>query len=161
LWTTTEAWQQGGENLYRHNDAKYFLPSEDEWYKAAYYDPNHGGPGIGGYWNYATGSDNFPAGVAGGTGTGTAVYGGQAGPADITNAGGLSPYGTMAQNGNAWEWCESAFTAPNDSAVESRVLRGGYWYYEPLSLLQSSDRSFFLPGDVFGTIGFRVAAVPE
>jgi len=163
LWTPAEAWQQGGENLYRHKDAKYFLPSEDEWYKAAYYDPNKGGAGVGGYWDYATGSDSAPTAVASGTGAGTAVYGQTfgTGPADITNAGGLSPYGTMAQNGNAFEWCESASTAPNDSAVESRVLRGGYWYYEPLSLLQSSDRSFFLPGDVFGTIGFRVAAVPE
>ena len=57
LWTPAEAWQQGGENLYRHKDAKYFLPSEDEWYKAAYYDPNKGGAGVGGYWDYATGSD--------------------------------------------------------------------------------------------------------
>ena len=74
LWTTTEAWQQGGENLYRHKDAKYFLPSEDEWYKAAYYDPNKGGAGVGGYWDYATGSDSAPTAVASGTGAGTAVY---------------------------------------------------------------------------------------
>ena len=32
------------------------------------------------------------------------------GPADITNAGGLSPYGTMGQGGNVWEWMESAGT---------------------------------------------------
>jgi len=40
LWTTEEAWQLGGENLSRHKDTHYFLPSMDEWYKAAYYDPS-------------------------------------------------------------------------------------------------------------------------
>ena len=37
LWGTDEAWQMGGQNLYRHKNAYYFLPSEDEWYKAAYH----------------------------------------------------------------------------------------------------------------------------
>ena len=116
---------------------------------------------MGGYWDYATGSNSAPTAVASGTGAGTAVYGQTfaTGPADITNAGGLSPYGTMAQNGNAFEWCESASTAPNDSAVESRVLRGGAWN-SPSSLLQSV-RVNFSPGDVSFTLGFRVAAVPE
>ncbi len=35
LWSSGDAWQLDGENLYRHKDAYYFLPSEDEWYKAA------------------------------------------------------------------------------------------------------------------------------
>ena len=36
-------WGEGqytGSNQFRHKDAYYFLPSRDEWYKAAYYDPN-------------------------------------------------------------------------------------------------------------------------
>jgi hypothetical protein len=37
LWSSALAWQLDGENLYRHKDAFYFLPSEDEWYKAAYH----------------------------------------------------------------------------------------------------------------------------
>ena len=41
LWSPAEAWQQGGENLFRHKDAHYWLPSMDEWYKAAYYDPEN------------------------------------------------------------------------------------------------------------------------
>jgi len=28
LWSSAEAWQVGGENLYRHKDSYYFLPSE-------------------------------------------------------------------------------------------------------------------------------------
>ena len=160
LWSSSEAWQQGGQNLYRHKDAKYFLPSEDEWYKAAYYK---GGGTNAGYWDYATGSDTAPGATSGGRAAGTAVYDQNysTGPADITNAGGLSPYGTMAQNGNVWEWCESGYTAPNDSAVESRVLRGGFW--DSLSGgLQSSDRGGLNPGlKASARSGFRVAAVPE
>ena len=148
-------------NPFRNSNAHYYLPSEDEWYKAAYYDPNANG-GLGGYWNYATGSDTAPTAVASGTTSGTAVYG-QAvatGPADITNAGGLSAYGTMAQNGNVWEWGESGYTAPNDSAGESRVIRGGLWGSLSGSLA-SSSRTNTSPTNEYNSVGFRVAAVPE
>jgi len=79
----------------------YFLPSVDEWYKAAYYDPTGGA-----YYDYPTGSNTAPTPVASGTAAGTAVYSGQVGPANITLAGGLSPYGTMGQGGNVYEWDE-------------------------------------------------------
>jgi hypothetical protein len=42
LSTSAEAWQLGGENLFRHTDARYWLPSMDKWYKAAYYNPSTG-----------------------------------------------------------------------------------------------------------------------
>ena len=41
---------------------------------------------------------------------------------------------------------------------ESRVLRGGAWYGDPVGL-QSSDRSSLTPGIEFDDIGFRVASV--
>ena len=121
-------------NPFRNARAHYFLPSDDEWYKAAYYDPNANG-GLGSYWDYATGSDTAPIAVAGGTTGGTVVYGQTVvrGPADITNAGGLSPYGTMAQNGNVSERLESGYTPPNDLASEGRVLRGGWCTPTPLA----------------------------
>jgi sulfatase modifying factor 1 len=85
-------------------NADYFLPSVDEWYKGAYYDPNKGGRGVGGYWKYPTGSDAPPTPVSGGTDPNTAVYNQwfdkqYRDPADVNNAGGLSPYGTMAHGG--------------------------------------------------------------
>jgi formylglycine-generating enzyme required for sulfatase activity len=60
LWSSTDAWRLGGENLFRHKDAFYFLPRENEWYKAAYFNPS------GSSYNlYPTGS-SIPTAVSGG-----------------------------------------------------------------------------------------------
>jgi len=162
LWSSEQAWQAGGVNLYRHKDAFYFLPSEDEWYKAAY----HKNDGVtANYWDYATGSNTIPTAVTGGTVNGTAVFSGNSvhpsSPALVTNSGGLSAYGTMGQNGNVWEWNESAFTAPNDSSSENRVLHGGSWINTEFHLRSSDHLSGGSPTYEFDLIGFRVASVPE
>lgn len=104
LWSSAEAWQLGGQNLYRHKDSFYFLPSMDEWYKSAFHK-NDGA--TANYWDYATGSNTIPTAVASGTGEGTAVYNYLSRPAAVEQAGGLSPYGTRGQGGNAWEFQES------------------------------------------------------
>jgi len=44
--------------IFRQNTAKYFLPSENEWYKAAYYDASSNK-----YWMYPTQSDETPTAV--------------------------------------------------------------------------------------------------
>jgi formylglycine-generating enzyme len=164
LWASGDAWQAGGaggageENLYRHKDAYYFLPSEDEWYKAAY----HQNTGVNAdYWDYATGSNSIPTAVADGTGTGTAVYDGQADPADVNLAGGLSAYGTMGQNGNVGEWNESAYDGLNDSSSENRAYRGGNRNNTENNLRSSFRVS--APRHPFSSssLGFRVASVPE
>lgn len=159
LWDSSDAWQLGGENLYRHKGAYYFLPSEDEWYKAAYHQNN----GVtADYWDYATGSNAIPTAVASGTGAGTAVYDGvAASPAEVGNAGGLSAYGTRGQNGNVWEWGESAFAIPNDnSPSEPRVVRGGGRDSNE-SAQRSSNRVSVNPATETNSLGFRVASVPE
>jgi len=158
LWSLGDAGYDAS-NPFRNSNAKYVLPSENEWYKAAYYDPNKSGGA--GYYDYATGSDTAPTAVANGTASGTAVYNGQSGPADITNAGGISPYGTMAQNGNVSEWGESAFDESNNSAGESRVIRGGGWNNNSGSLQSSAHNFSASPTLENNGIGFRVAAVPE
>ena len=72
----------------------YFLPTENEWYKAAFYS----GSGST-YYQYATGSNSVPTAVYSGTVAGTAVFYGNGesptAPAAVDEAGGLSPYGTM------------------------------------------------------------------
>ena len=163
LWSSAQAWQLDGENLYRHKDAFYFLPSEDEWYKAAY----HKNDGVtANYWDYATGSNTVPTqALSDGTLAGSAVFDGveagfPADPAAVNLAGGLSPYLTMGQNGNVGEWQDSAFTAPNDSSSEIRAIRGGNWSFAENSL-RSSFRGSHAPSFSNSPIGFRVASVPE
>lgn len=157
LWTVSDAGYDAG-NLYRNSNARYVLPSENEWYKAAYYS----GSGTL-YYDYATGSDVIPTAVASGTGSGSAVYGQSfaTGPADTTQAGGLSHYGTMGQDGNAYERLESAFTAPNDSPSEIRAIRGGYWEGSEFVLRASFRPSGDAPSVSDYAVGLRVASVPE
>ena len=164
LWTSGDAGYDVN-NKYRNSLAKYVLPSYNEWYKAAYYDPNKSGVGIGGYWDYATGSDSAPTAVASGTGTGAngnneAVYDFQSGPADVTQAGGLSPYGVMGLGGNASEWEESSGDLANSSGPSNRGIRGGNWTDYGSSDLSSSSRySGNGPSLEFFLIGFRVASL--
>ena len=160
LWSSGEAWQLGGENLYRHKDAYYFLPSENEWYKAAY----HKNDGItGNYWVYPTGSDAAPTAVVSGTATNTAVYEQlwEQGVAPVETAGGLSPYGTMGQGGNIWEMNETAFDGTNDSVSERRTIRGGYWSENYLWSSFRGGGSLADPSRQHEVLGFRVASVPE
>ncbi len=162
-WTVSDNLDYDASNPYRSKRAKYFLPSYNEWYKAAYYSPS------GTYYDYATGSDSVPTPVAGGTGTGVngnneAVYAqiSAQGPADVTNAGGLSPYGVMGLNGNVREWEESSSNVSsgnyNISGSSSRGIRGGVWNFNSASL-SSSTRNSLNPSVESGNVGFRVASL--
>jgi hypothetical protein len=156
LWGTGE---YTGSNQYRNKDAVYFLPSIDEFYKAAYYDP-HKNNGAGGYWKYATASDTTPLPTSGGTDPYTAVW--QCiDRVDVKNAGGLSAYGTMAQNGNYSEWIETAFDGTNDNPSEIRNLTSGNWS-NVHDAMGKDNRDVHNPA-VWDSmyINFRVASVPE
>jgi hypothetical protein len=163
LWTIGDA-GYNPNNLYRNSLARYFLPSVDEWYKAAYFDPS------GVYYNYPTGSDSVPDGIdfAGDT-TLDAVFFQGAGsipqPNDIANVGVLSPYGTAGQGGNVWELEETDFDLGNGPIHSSsgRGVRGGSWFnssgglQSSFRLGNSGDPTFGNDGD-----GFRVASsIPE
>jgi len=160
LWTPSDAGNDA-TNLYRNKNAYYFLPSENESYKAAYYDPNKAGGA--GYWLYATGSNAIPTAVASGTAQGTAVYGGGTvvAPAAVDASGGLSPYLTMGQSGNVYAWQENALDGVNDVSSALRAIRGGYWGNSELVLRSSfhSSADPSNPNDFL--LGFRVASVPE
>ncbi len=150
LWSSTDA-GYNANNMFRNSQAKYVIASSDEWYKGAY------GNRDGTWNNYATGSDNAPTPVAGGTEANTAVYNGQSGPADITSAGGLSSYGTMAQGGNVWELMETEYDGTNDTAGDLRRVRGGDWA-DWNGVMQNSYSTGGLPMED-NSFGFRVAAV--
>lgn len=156
LWTATDIGYDAN-NLYRNSQAKYFLPSENEFYKAAF-----GKSDGSGYYLYPTASNSAPTPVASGTFLGTAVYNQgwiPPGPASIYDAGGLSSYGTMGQGGNIQEWQESAADGTNDNVGDQRMVRGGYWYGGASDALYSSTRSSFGPTNDIVNLGFRVASV--
>ena len=154
LWVSGDAGYDPS-NPYRNSLAKYVLPSYNEWYKAAYYNPNNST-----YYNFTNGSDTAPTTVASGTGAGTAVYGqspGQ-GPADVTQAGGLSPYGVMGLGGNVFEWEESSLDLANSSVSSRREIRGGAWSNDS-HYLSSLGRFDVDPSIESNSISFRVASL--
>jgi formylglycine-generating enzyme required for sulfatase activity len=153
LWTAADTLDYDATNPYRSKRATYVLPSYNEWYKAAYYNPSNST-----YYDYTNGSDTAPTAVASGTGAGTAVFGGQSGPADVGQAGGLSPYGVMGLGGNAFEWEESSFDLANSNNSSVRAIRGGNWS-DGSELLSSSSRHPSNPLFEGNVVGFRVATL--
>jgi sulfatase modifying factor 1 len=147
-------------NLYRNRHARYVLPSTDEWYKAAYYDP------VGDvYYDYPTGSDTVPDGIdsVGDLLFDAVFYDGASNPQpnDITNVGLLSPFGTAGQGGNVLEWEETASNLNNDEATEHRRIQGGSWVTSANLLASSHLGGGVAPLVENGTVGFRVASIPE
>lgn len=139
----------------RKEGAKFFVPNENEWYKAAYYDPNKGGPGVGGYWNYPTRSDTPPAAMApNATHANSANYANAA--RGLTEVGGYSKspsaYGVFDMAGNVTEWNETMVTGL------ARGLRGGAWRHDAKHQVSSERTPRGLPMNRNIVIGFRIAA---
>jgi sulfatase modifying factor 1 len=150
--------------------ATFYIPTEDQWYKAAYYK---GSGTNAGYWDYATQSNSAPTAVTSGTtGIGSAGSTGNfanynAGAdwnsqnGNVTTVGtngGASAYGAFDMSGNLFEWNDLT-----GAAGEFRGLRGGPWDGTAL-LMSSSGRDTDLPSGGFNDYGFRLAspvAVPE
>jgi sulfatase modifying factor 1 len=149
--------------------AKFWLPSENEWYKAAYYDMTKNG--IGGYWLHANRSNTLSGNTVGAganqanyfdgdyVGSGSSAY--PSGNA-LTPAGGYTgsanAYGTFDQGGNVAEWTDGVATT---SSGDSRVIRGGSWGNSATEL-QSAWR--YIDGGTsleYSGGGFRIATVPE
>jgi hypothetical protein len=161
LWTGPNIWTLGGADPFRNANTHYFLPSENEWYKAAFYNP-----GTSSYYLYATGSNTTPTAVLNGTTAGTAVFTGNSvsptAPAAVDQSGGLSPYGTQGQTGNVYQWMETDFLDPTNSSDGDRVARGDPWLGVAYGM-QSSTRGFiaYNPSSPGTAVGFRVASAPE
>jgi len=144
----------------------FFIPNENEWYKAAYYSPSYGGAGVGGYYAYATQSNTAPGNVVGilanqanyNNGvysvTQSNVY--SASQNYLTDVGAFtnsgSFYGTFDQSGNVIQWNDL-----DGAAGSSRGLRGGDWYGGAFDVSSSGSSSSGPSGDG-GLVGFRLAS---
>ena len=157
-----------GRTILRKPGAKWFIPNESEWYKAAYYK---GGGTSAGYWNYPTRNDALPSNVLGnptdpgnnatyyrnGYTIGTPYYRTEVGAHENSE----SAYNTFDQGGNLYEWNEAIFA--QDASNASRGIRGGSFYHDN-NAMHASYRSASIPSNEFFNgyyIGFRVSAVPE
>lgn len=147
------------KGLSRTDDATWAIPNEDEWYKAAYYDPD-----ADAYYDYATGTDDEPMFYwpAGSTANRATYFDRQyeaTSPTGVTPVGcheeSPSPYGTYDQSGNVNEWIEM-----EDDAKQ--MARGGSWrnYVEAL-LAAKRDAVNQQPTHEAWNYGFRVVALPE
>jgi formylglycine-generating enzyme required for sulfatase activity len=139
-----------GATVARNGGAITVLPSENEWYKAAYYSP------AGVYFDYPAGSD-APTACAPPTATPNTANCPSGGPnRGRTNVGAYtdsaSPYGTFDQGANAAEWNESI-------GPDGRGARGGC--YDCAGGLDASTPYSSDPSITYADTGFRVAMVPE
>jgi hypothetical protein len=121
----------------------YVIPTQDEWYKAAYFKPDGSGysryanglntiPAADNGWNYSGGSYNIPWNVGIGT---------------------IEQNGTYDMMGNVWEWNEMV------DGSGRRLNGGAYW--QSYDMLDWSNVSVSSPISQINCLGFRVASVPE
>ncbi len=145
-----------------HNPgARFYIPTLNQWLKAAYFDPNHSGPGAPGYWRYPNATDTelryaFPQD------NGESIAGLQNIPpnaeylpvASYTTT--QSPWGLFDLSGSTKDWNENAddeSAARAFSGSDRRDIVPGYTD----SLFDNYPRSVY-PGDIVTFVGFRVAS---
>jgi formylglycine-generating enzyme len=143
----------GSNNVTRNAGAKIFLPSENEWYKAAYYNP-----ATSSYFQYPTSNNGTPI-ASGPTATPNSANYSEA-VNNLTNVGAYSgttsPYGAFDMGGNVFQWNEALISG------SYRGLRGGSLDDLSSSNLLSSYRyGLGYPGGDSYKLGFRVASIPE
>ncbi|MCX6876139.1 MAG: SUMF1/EgtB/PvdO family nonheme iron enzyme [Verrucomicrobia bacterium] len=119
---------------------KWVLASENEWYKAAYFDAEK--PGGAGYWPYAAKGGSAPA-----------CNLSSDAPSEVGSfKTAPSPWGTFDQNGNMWEY--------NDSMSGDKVgLRGGSFYLNDKDAYLLSSTRYDVLGAKWPNYGFRVVAL--
>jgi formylglycine-generating enzyme len=145
----------------RNPTARWWLPSEDEWYKAAY----HKNDGVSGnYWDFPNGRNDQPNNNPPTADTGNSANfeydsfttGNMSFP--MTDAGAYplshSPYGTFDQGGNVWEWTDTVLYGSYPAILGGSWSYSEGWLYAAYGLAPNPSR------EEFG-IGFRVATVPE
>ena len=156
---------RNGAGIERNPDAKWWIPNENEWFKAAHY---RGGGTNAGYYAFPTKSDVAPGNSepavtaqanfrrSGGIFCVTQTNTFDRGQNYLTPIGffanSAGPYGTFDQAGNVQEWTDTEVVRRGRS---ERVLRGGSWSSD---LTESRPRETATANFSRNTFGFRLAS---
>jgi formylglycine-generating enzyme required for sulfatase activity len=166
-----------GAQIARQAGATWFLPSHDEWYKAAYFDPlDPGADGNGtlDYWTYPTRSDALPGQASADASGDVTNPGANVANADkgadwngengnVTSVGGcaaLGPWGTLDQGGNVGEMTDTPATPiPGPPVLPTRRMRGGDFANSAVLMGSSTVFSLSLNMEAAGAnVGLRVGS---
>jgi formylglycine-generating enzyme required for sulfatase activity len=136
----------------RNAGATVFLPTDAEWYKAAYHDTS-----LAVFYDYPAGTDAVIVCSAPTPAPNTANCGGAAG--GLTPVGSYpnsrSPSGTLDQGGNVSEWVDA-----DAGILENRFIRGGSAGFTA-DRLRGAIQEYDDPWFESSALGFRVATVAE
>jgi formylglycine-generating enzyme required for sulfatase activity len=151
----------------RSPGATYWIPSEDEWIKAAHFDPNRYGPDQPGYWLASNSSDTPPVRGPPGSGGGqTSAAGRNAGyplPDVASYPGTQTPWGLFDTSGGFGEWTEGAQYSQFADGLVQRRVHGSGWRDDLITINQA--RLEYIEGRIpkspLSLVGLRLArAVP-
>jgi formylglycine-generating enzyme required for sulfatase activity len=146
VWSASDA-GYNADNPYRNSNAFYFLPTEAEWLKAAYWNGTNLQP-------WSTVGNVVPiAGI-------NANYNNSVKQVWNVGRGSQELNGTYDMMGNVWEWMENPWYLGDYLSGSNRSIRGGSYYYYDY-FIRSSFREFTNPDYESIFIGFRVASIPE
>ena len=151
------------ETFTRVPGARYFIPSADEWYKAAYHNKEAGRASD--YFDFPTSTNSVPGADITETTSpgnnanvnrvqlhiGAPYYRTEVGAYELST----SPYGTFDQGGNVWEWTET------ESVFSPRREIFGGSFFGFSSDTTAGRVSYEFPSHEYFDIGFRIASVPE
>jgi formylglycine-generating enzyme required for sulfatase activity len=149
----------------RSPGARFFLPTWNEWAKAAHWDPNRFGQGQGGYWNAPNGTDvqltaGLPASMGG---SGQANMDGFPG-SNVVPLGAYvdqqSPWGLLDVAGARREWTET-WDQGNPASTIYRVRDGSHAFFDEGSSSRFDDiRRYSVSWPEYGDSAdsFRIAA---
>jgi formylglycine-generating enzyme required for sulfatase activity len=151
------------EDVVREPDATWVIPTDNEWYKAAY----HKNDGVtGNYWTYPTSVDsgvsntlvdpdpgNHATYAAGAVLTiGAPYYRTEVGAHENS----ASPYGSFDQGGNVMEFTETV-----GMIIETRRMRSGSWAMARTQMSAPEIDDVMHSSDQFNDLGFRLVSLVE
>ncbi len=156
------------DQLTRSQGAKYWIPSLDEWLKAAHYDPSKANPdgSVGGWWTYSNGTDTpvrygppeftCPEGPA----QANASFFGPSNPYLIplgSYPDTTSPFGLLDVAGMTREWTEEPRYV--SGSINGRLTLGSAWAVYTNGIADSVAYTGVGQFDTLdGSYGFRIAS---